>query len=280
MSRILLFLLLSLLPLSSRAGALPERWGTAREPVPVFSVQSHPALLARRDDSALPRDRCGQVRSLEFIALPATPFRLHDCRRDGATTICRVTTDAYAAPAGKDLYLDASLLSLVREQPTARRSALPSREVLLRRLAERVGTPYVWGGNVRPGVRSTTGYAFRGLDCSGLLYEASDGFTPRNTSELVRFGKGLRVAGLSAAELAARLQPLDLLVWDGHVIIVLDGGRTVESRLECGAAGHGGVVIRPLAETLSRLLAERGAVDEWPAGGGKFFTVRRWYGNP
>ena len=186
-----------------------------------------PALLARSGEEAIPHDRCGQPRSLEFVALPGTPFRLHDCSRDGAATICRVTTDAYGTPKGKALYLDASFLSPVLEQPPARRPALPSREELLRRLEGRGGTPYVWGGNVEPGVRSLNGPAFRGVDCSGLLYEATDGFTPRNTSELVRFGRGVRVAGLSAAALAAELRPLDLLVWDGHVIIVLDGGRTI-----------------------------------------------------
>jgi hypothetical protein len=256
----------------------------AREPVPVFSDPAHPGLLSREGEAALPHDRCGQVRALEFIALAGTIFRVADCGSDGGATICHVTSDTYPDLPGQHLYLDASRLAFNREMPPVRIPVLPARHDLLRRLEGRQGAAYVWGGNLIQGVRCGTGSAFRGVDCSGLLYEATDGFTPRNTSGLVRFGRGVRVAGLPDRELAARLEPLDLLVWDGHVIIVLDGERTIESRLECDDAGRGGVVIRRLGDTVARLLAGRRAVDEWPAdgvAGERLFVVRRWYGgNP
>jgi cell wall-associated NlpC family hydrolase len=279
MSRFFLVTALLLFPASALLAAPPPApFAVAREAVPVFSDPAHPVLMAGAGEAGLPHDPCGQVGSLEFVSLPATPFRVHECSTNGRTTVCRVATDAYPEPVGKHLYLDASFLSFTSEAPPPRRSVLPSREELQRLLEGRLGTPYVWGGNLARGVGSGTEKAFRGVDCSGLLYEVTDGFTLRNTSELIRFGKGVSVNGLSAADLAARLEPLDLLVWDGHVIIVLDRERTIESRLDCGAHGHGGVVIRPLAETVARLLAGRKAADEWPVGGGKFFVVRRWYG--
>ena len=36
--------------------------------------------------------------------------------------------------------------------------------------------------------------------------------------------------GLSTAEIVGRLEPLDLIVWNGHVLIVLDRHRLIESR--------------------------------------------------
>jgi cell wall-associated NlpC family hydrolase len=115
-----------------------------------------------------------------------------------------------------------------------------------------------------------------GVDCSGLLYEATAGSTPRNTSSLVGFGRPVAVAGRSAAELAALLQPLDLIVWPGHVMIVIGGGRVIESRLDCQNP-HAGVRIRPLKTALTGIMQKRKPVDAI-GNGAKEFVVRRWYG--
>lgn len=70
----------------------------------------------------------------------------------------------------------------------------------------------------------------QGVDCSGLLYQATKGFTPRNSRSLLQFGSGVVIEGKSVKELKKLLQPLDLIVRNGHVVIVLDGERTIESR--------------------------------------------------
>lgn len=278
MKRLLTACLLFVSAVTARGAQPPSPWGAAREPVPVFSSATAPALLATAGETALPHDGCGLVRSLEFVALPGTVFRVHDC---GGDSVCRVTTSAYPEPKGGHLYLDRTSLHFSPEAPAEPRHQLPPLKELQRRLERAVGIPYVWGGNVRGGVTSGNGRAFQGLDCSGLLYEATEGMTPRNTSELVSFGTGVAIAGLTSSQLTERLEPLDLLVWKGHVIIVLDKKRSIQSRLECGAPGRGGVIIRPLEETLSGLLRSRRAVDRWPeqapAGEG-VFVVRRWYG--
>jgi cell wall-associated NlpC family hydrolase len=119
-----------------------------------------------------------------------------------------------------------------------------------------------------------------GLDCSGLLYQATGGWTPRNTSQLLAYGTGVNVAGKSAAELAALLEPLDLVVWNGHVLIVLDRETIIESRLECGNKGNGGVVMTPLQRRLTEIMRTRRPVNSWPVAGKQkdVFVVRRWYG--
>ena len=105
---------------------------------------------------------------------------------------------------------------------------------------------------------------------------SSNGYTPRNTSSLLGFGRPVTAAGKSARELAARLLPLDLIVWPGHVMIVLDRGRVIESRLVCQRPAEG-VRIRLAGEALTEIMKKRKPVNGI-AKGAKEFAVRRWYG--
>jgi cell wall-associated NlpC family hydrolase len=135
---------------------------------------------------------------------------------------------------------------------------------------------HFYGGTVPVSTRNSLILA--GLDCSGLLYQASNGWTPRNTSQLISYGQPVAIAGKSAAEIVRQLEPLDLIVWNGHVIIVLDGETVIESRLECGKKGNGGVVLTPLRRRLTEIMRVRKPVDSWPQNGKlrDVFVVRRW----
>jgi hypothetical protein len=151
----------------------------------------------------------------------------------------------------------------------------------------------VWGGNVQNGISELVGLYYggsvpdtarnhltlAGLDCSGLLYQATGGATPRNTSRLVFFGNPVAVAGKTLEEIAGSLEPLDLIVWSGHVIIVLDRETAIESRLECGKKGTGGVVTTALRKRLKEVMKTRRPVDDWPKSGNvrNVFVVRRWF---
>jgi cell wall-associated NlpC family hydrolase len=134
-----------------------------------------------------------------------------------------------------------------------------------------------YGGEVPAAARRRLTLA--GLDCSGLLYQATGGWTPRNTSQLVSYGQGVPIAGKSTDAIVNVLEPLDLIVWNGHVLIVLDRETVIESRLECGKPGNGGVVTTPLRQRLSEIMRTRKPVDQWPAGtkGKGIFVVRRWF---
>jgi hypothetical protein len=277
--------------------ALPAhagKYAVARSATPVVNTAAVNSVFGGKDGRILKTDRCGQVRELEFIALPGTVFKVLGEVRHGATVVYRVETDDYPAPAGVALYVDSRFVEPRSYLPPQRPRTLPDREAVISVLKASVGSPYVWGGNVRQGVRELLELFYRGsfsvaeekrltlagLDCSGLLYAATNGWIPRNTSHLVEFGKGLPVAGKGAKELAAMLEPLDLIVWNGHVIIVLDRETTIESRLECSSPGHGGVMTTPLRQRLEEIMRKRRPLDAWPKGSKQRdgFVVRRWYG--
>lgn len=275
-----------------RISAEAGEYAVVRASAPVLNTPDFTAVFGGTSGQDLKTDRCGQVRELEYIALPGTVFTILKKLRSGAADIYQVETDEYAAPPHVRLYVDGRFLTHERTVPVPRRPLLPPREEILSALKAAVGAPYVWGGNILSGVPELAAWfdtgsgnddrgrrILAGLDCSGLLYHATGGWTPRNTSQLIKFGQRVDIAGRQAAEIATLLQPLDLIVWNGHVIIVIDRQTAMESRLECGKPGNGGVVMTPLPERIAEIMRTRRPANAWPAGKKHqdIFVVRRWY---
>lgn len=272
---------------------LAASFAVARTSAPVLNQPDFRAVFGGTDGVTLKTDRCGQVREMEFTALPGTVFRLLEKVRLGGDVIYRVETDEYVTPPGVKLYLDSRFLEIRNDEPPPRPRRLPGRDEITALLRRAIGVPYVWGGNRQEGIEELVRFYYQkplpsgmelpftlaGVDCSGLLYQATGGWTPRNTSELVRYGKGLEIGGKTAEELTRTLEPLDLIVWNGHVVIVLDRHTALESALACGKTGHGGVVTTPLLTRIREIMKKRQPVDAWPAAGRKndVFVVRRWF---
>jgi cell wall-associated NlpC family hydrolase len=273
--------------------AVAAQYGVARSPAPVLNTPAFSTVFGGPDGNTLTTDRCGQVRGLEFIALPGTVFSIRGQFRDGAATVFRVETDDYPMPAGTKLYLDSRFMELRGEKPAPRARKLPPVAEIVSALRSSIGSPYVWGGNLQGGVVELIEFFYggaltasvqrrltlAGLDCSGLLYQATGGWTPRNTSQLVSYGRGVPIEGKKPDEIAGMLEPLDLIVWHGHVLVVLDRQTIIESRLECGKKGNGGVMTTVLKPRLTEIMQTRRPVDSWPSAGKQrdVFVVRRWF---
>jgi hypothetical protein len=286
-------LLLVLCAFFCAALANAASYGVVRSSAPVLNTAAFSSVFGGTDGKTLKTDRCGQVRELEFIALPGTVFGIRGETRDGATTVFRVETDDYPVPAGVKLYLDSRLVELHGNRPPSRDRRLPPKAEIISALKVAIGSPYVWGGNLQGGVLELVELFYggsvpdaarrqltlAGLDCSGLLYQATDGWTPRNTSQLVAYGQAVPVAGKTVEAIASLLEPLDLIVWNGHVIIVLDRDTAIESRLECGKQGNGGVMTTALQKRLAEIMRTRRPADQWPVAGKPrdVFVVRRWF---
>lgn len=290
-------LILLLCGISALAGGCsPPRYAVADRPVPVLNTPDFRSVFGGVDGKTLDLDQCGQILALEFIALPGTTFQIEDSITTFPFPVYRVTSSDYPYPSESGYYVDSRMVRTTHSPPVPRKRSLPDPEMIVARLASAVGTPYQWGSNLRQGIPEMSSlyppapdqqrassiqnsWTLRGLDCSGLLYEATAGWTPRNTSELVQYGSPVPIAGFDADGIIQRVQPLDLIVWKGHVMIILNRDLLIESRLDCqGTAG--GVTIRNLREALRQLLVSRVPLNEYerndPAAP-KGFVIRRWH---
>ncbi len=267
-------------------------------PTPVFHTADFGGIFGGRSGTTLRLDQCGQIRELEFIAFPGSVFRIQSTIRGKLTVVYRVSTDEYPYPTDKGYFIDARFVKTAEIMLPPRERRLPSRSAVLDNLLAAQGSKYVWGGNFYRGIPQMlvmyptppghpideeTGkhWQLRGVDCSGLLYEATGGYTPRNTSALINYGAPVPIAGLNVDQIIGKVEPLDLIVWNGHVMIILDRERVIESRLDCGGK-NGGVKVRPLREALAGVMKTRIPLDSYKDGltnGKKCFVVRRWFEN-
>ena len=290
---LLLAVLLCCLLFVTGSAVAAQLYAVAHLPTPVFNIPDFARLFGGQNGATLITDNCGQLRQLEFVALPGTVFHVTDTVPGGATPVYRVTTTDYPYPSTSGFYIDSRFVTVTDTRPPDRPRLLPPRQTVMDRLLAAQGSIYVWGGNIRSGIpqlsnlfppikgaplAGTKGnrWELRGVDCSGLLYEATDGYTPRNTSSLVDFGKAVPIAGLSTDEIIRSIEPLDLIVWNGHVLIILDRERVIESYLDCETGG--GVRVRPLRQAFAEIRKKRAPLDCWDEQKGKKgFVIRRWY---
>lgn len=74
------------------------------------------------------------------------------------------------------------------------------------------------------------------------------------------------------------LKPLDIIVRDGHVVVVLDEKRTIESRGR--GKNPGGVEIVEIKKRLEEIFKTRKPVNNYSTSSlpkAKKFVVRRWF---
>jgi hypothetical protein len=260
-------------------------YATAVYPTPVFNTPQLAACFGGNDGDALPLDEQGLLRSVETVLFPHSKIELLE--RVARSSIWRIYTEEY--PYEGNYYVDEQFIQLSADSPPRRNINLPSIPQTCKALERLQGTRYIWGGNwpegvellsqvypsrtpfnqLDPLIRDT--WQLKGVDCSGLIYYATNGWTLRNSSSLLNFGHSILVKGLSIDEIVEQLQPLDLIVWSGHVVCVLDQNASIESM-----AGMG-VIKRHLRERLMQIIAERQPVDDWKTSDGMRFVIRRWH---
>lgn len=207
----------------------------ARFPTPLLNTPDFDKIF-RASKQVL--NEKGLFYPLEMIALPGTKLIIEN---QLSPYIYKVKTKEY--PHGS-VYIDSRSTDQVNTETPERQRVLPSKEKILAHLESLLGLPYIWGGNYSEGALEfcslyDTPWSLRGVDCSGLLYEATNGYTPRNTSQLIAFGE--EVQSLHD------VKPLDILIWPGHVIIIYDRATTIESLY-----GRG-VILSSLSDRLSQI---------------------------
>ena len=252
---------------------------------PVLNTPDFESVFGGADGMTLKKDTEGLIRGVEYIALKGTVFEILDETDKGNHKILHVKTDYY--DYGNEMYIDSRFVKIQSTKPDSPVKKLPSKKEIYSFLDRAVGSKYIWGGNCIEGIYKLIEYyppkgkidditklewSLKGCDCSGLMYEATNGYTERNTGKLVYEGEPVLIEGLTAEEIANKLKPLDMIVWKGHVIYVYDEITAIQSALS-----KGGVVKTDLIEALKHLMETRTPVNYYDAGTGERFVVRRWY---
>lgn len=229
-------------------------------PAPVLNTPDFSSVFG---GLAIPTNDKGHPLHFEFVALPGMTCFV---TKQSSQWIAQVTCPHYP---GDNLFLDLRFAKAWEPLPPM---SLPSKEEILKQMHSLLGTPYVWGGNWSTGIpkllelyppqgslspRMKTLWTLSGIDCSGLLFQTTRGLTPRNTSQLIRFGIGLKINNLKVHELERMVEPLDMILYRGHVLYVLNATTTIESKSPYG------VILRDLRERLEEIGQGRVGQDEW-----------------
>lgn len=244
-------------------------WLQILKPAPVLNTSNFKRVFSAQ----IPLNDKGHPYHYEFVALPGMHFPIVQRMGD---SIFEIQWPAYGKVR---LYTDARFGNVVETPNVLKSEKLLRAKDFLQHMEQHIGVSYIWGGNWAAGIPEMLDYyppsqpisprmqelwAFRGLDCSGLLFAASQGATPRNTSALIRFGNPVKMNDL---------RPMDMIVYPGHVLFVRDGTTTIESRATIGS-----VYVCSLAERLGELLQERQFAEEWVPGmdPARHFVIRRF----
>jgi hypothetical protein len=260
-------------------GIFVTSFAIALRPTPLLNSPDFDAVFGGKNGDKLLLDETGLIRAVETIAFPGSKFKILTPKDD---LIYEAIFDEYSS---KPVYLDRRFIEFVDAKYPQRKILLPPKEKIISDLSSLIGSRYIWGGNQSSGIPEMLSYyppstslssileelwTLKGIDCSGLLYQVTDGYTPRNTSSLITFGLPIPIENCSLAEIKKKLKPLDLLVWKGHIIIVLNSEITIESKHEMGKT-----FCRPIDETLDFLLKER--MPSNTPSSHPYFLLRRWY---
>ena len=263
------------------------KYVVAESPTPVLYTGDFRTQFGWEDWLTLNFDDYWEIDALEFVALTGTVFEVEKRLENG---IYQVSTKDY--PVENNLFIHKDFVGdSTRIEPAARVVNLPSSEKILENLKYMEGRDYVWGGNDPDGIPEmleiyepvsdisvikSEQWQLKWVDCSGLIYWATDGYTPRNTSWLVDFGTPLDIAGKSLEEITPMLDPLDIIVWKWHMMVVYDDGYTIESTVSPNGDLAPGVQIRKIEDSLGKVMQDRVPVNNYSDSDEKRFVIIRW----
>lgn len=249
-------------------------------PAPVVNIADFHLVFGGRSGVEIPLNEKGHPHHFEWVALPGMEFEVAEERVIANNIrIYQILCPSYPAST---LYIDSRFCGKTNAQPFHMLSVQEAAQ----RMESLIGTPYVWGGNWHQGIpemleyypphgtidnKTRTLWTLSGVDCSGLLFEVFNGATPRNTSQLIRYGDPVPIAGLSRDQIRSLLKPMDLILYQGHVLYVLDENHIIESKSPFG------VITRNLIERLDEIMSERTGVNAWSESiaSGLQFLIRR-----
>lgn len=204
-------------------------------PSPVLNTPNFGRVFDRTSGKVL-TDEKGHIRALEWIALEGELFYV---QKQMSEFIFEVFHKDYPV---LPIYIDIRFFRKGIKRKSVEKVIDP--EKTIEKMLALQGSKYLWGGNWSSGtnemiylyLNSSTSsisdrdlWQLKGVDCSGLLYETTNGKTPRNTSQLIHFGVEIANQDHSLRYLQKNLKPLDMIIYPGHVIFLIDKNHCIES---------------------------------------------------
>lgn len=226
-------------------------------------------------------DEKGHIRALEFIAFKDMIFEV--IQPTTYPYIYEVKCDFYKS---QNLFIDSRFTKDVSYNLNPKVKFYKSSKEIISKLSSLIGAKYLWGGNWSRGIEKLLKYyppsnklsndelnkwMLKGVDCTGILFEVTHGLTPRNSIELTKYKKTVPIEQLSPKQISQIVKPLDLIVYKGHLIIVLDDKYTIESREKLG------VVTTPIIDRLDELFITKKPQNS--CVNNDDFVIRRWFNN-
>jgi hypothetical protein len=247
-------------------------------PTPVLNTPYFSRVFGGKIPNQIPLNTKGLPFHYEFVALKGAVFQIEEIFIDQLAPIYKVRSFSYR---GKELFVDSRTTKVVfkKQIKDCVSSPILNRQLILNKMKAMEGKAYVWGGNWSAGIPQwlnfyppqekldntmQTLWTFNGVDCSGMLYEATEGASPRNTQQLIYYGNPV----MNLAD----LQPLDMIVYPGHVLFVLNSSKIIESKFPFG------VIERSLDARLTEILSSKKWAKQWNGtlDPKMHFTVRRF----
>lgn len=273
-------------------------YAVSKLPTPVFLTSDIASYFGWWKDEWLKLTKQWLIDPLEFVAPVWTSFQIIKELQDSKwNTIYQVSPDVWRYKSNR-LFIDARFVTLTNQKPVFRKPQLPSKIQIIKNLLALQWKPYVRGGSYGewiaqmlifyPTIKKLTErekqyWMLAWVDCSGLLHEATDGYTPKNTRQLALYWNAVKIAWLDRDQIIKLVEPLDIIVWPGHVIIVWTTNYTIESTIDADIKkkwNQSWVVVRKLPQVLDEILWYRKKkpldnIDDAKNG----FVIRRRYPN-
>ena len=273
-------------------------WRTL-QPTPVFSLPiNNPDIsfiMWWEGTTGIHFDKTNLIRELLVVYPKDTILALVKKIEKGKYTYYQVRTSEFDGEGmeGYDYYVDSRFIEVSKHKEKDRIPKLPSREQVLKNMHDALGSAYVRWWTWYQGIPQMVSYfpssfplnnkelaqkTLKWVDCSWLLYQATDWYTPRNTSWLLGYWKAVEIEGKSVDEIVKELKPLDLIVWAGHVVIVYDNKNVIESRWKDNFAWW--VILTNIKVRLKEIMETRSPVNNRTASklaSWNKFVIRRWY---
>ncbi|NGX28916.1 MAG: hypothetical protein K940chlam1_01104 [Candidatus Anoxychlamydiales bacterium] len=248
------------------------------EETPILNTENFESIFGGEDKKTLNTDEKGHVRAIEFIALVGMLFEI--VKKCKTPFIYQVKCDFYKSSA---LFIDSRFTNLIEHFSSQKLEYSLDPKTIIEKLKSMIGSKYVWGGNFSLGIAKLLKYypskeklsddqkdkwSLKGVDCSGLLFEVTNGYTPRNTSHLLDFKESLKIENLSPLQISKLVKPLDLLVYKGHVVVILDNDFAIESRENFG------VIKTPILDRLKEIHLTKKPSNIYQKSDD--YVIRRW----